>query len=92
MELISDKELKNLPVIGKSGAAIGRVVGYELDVDAQNIVNYIVKAKQSVKGIFKNSLIISRDQVIEVNKTRMLIDDSASSTATPGSQLAAEAN
>jgi len=76
MELLQDKEIKNLPVYGKSGSKIGRVVGFDLDPESQAIVSYYVKPQQVIKGIFEGKLIVSREQVIEINKEKMIVDDS----------------
>ena len=75
MQTISDKEIKNLPVEGKHGNRIGRVVGIEIELESQVVLNYLVKPKQVVKGIFEGNLIINREQVIELSKDKMIVDD-----------------
>jgi sporulation protein YlmC with PRC-barrel domain len=81
MELLSDKEIKNLPVESKSGTKIGRVVGFEVELDSQAVLNYLVKPKQMVKGIFEGNLLINREQVIEISKYKMIVDESVSLSA-----------
>jgi sporulation protein YlmC with PRC-barrel domain len=76
METISDKEIKNLPVYGKSNSKIGRVIGFDLDSESQSVIRYHVKPQQVIKNIFRGNLIISREQVIEINKEKMIVDDS----------------
>ena len=76
MEILQDKEIKNLPVYGKNDNQIGRVVGFDIDVESQTIINYYVKPQQVIKGIFEGNLLISREQVIEINKEKMTVDDS----------------
>jgi len=76
METLQDKEIKNLPVYGKSSSQIGRVVGFDIDAESQSIINYYVKPLLVIKGIFKGNLIISREQVIEISKEKMIVDDS----------------
>lgn len=76
MNLLSDKEIKNLAVESKNGTKIGRVVGIEIEPDSQTIMNYLIKPKQVVKGIFEGNLIINRERVIEINEEKMIVDDS----------------
>ena len=76
MQIISEKQIKNLPVEGKGGNKIGRVIGIEIEPESQSIINYLVKPRQVVKGIFEGNLVINREQVIELNKERLIVDDS----------------
>jgi len=81
MEILQDKEIKNLPVYGKSGSKIGRVVGFDIEVESQDIIKYHVKPQQVIKGIFEGNLMVSREQVIEINKEKMVVDDSVEKTS-----------
>ena len=89
MDLLSDKEIKNLPVESKNGTKIGRVVGFEIEPDSQTVLNYLVKPKQVVKGIFEGNLVIHREQVIDLSKHKMIVEDSVALSPQRKSEAAA---
>jgi sporulation protein YlmC with PRC-barrel domain len=89
MNLLTEKEIKNLPVESKNGTKIGRLIGFEIEPDSQTIINYLVKPKQVVKGIFEGNLIVNREQVIEISKYKMIIDDSVTRFSQRKSEVAA---
>lgn len=73
--LINGKKLIGLPVYTKSGQRLGVVGDLEIDVDQQLIVNYQVSSKNVIKNLLNNKLVINRDQVIAINKDRIIVDD-----------------
>ena len=76
MQTINHKQLlSSLFVETQSGKQIGVVVGFDLDIDTQSIMVYHVKPKSVLRGLFNNELIVSRDQVIELTPTRLLVED-----------------
>lgn len=76
MQTINNKQLLNtLPVETQSGKQIGVVVGFDLDVDSQVIISFHVKPRNILRGLFNDELRISRDQVIELTTTRLLVED-----------------
>lgn len=72
---LSNKELIQLPVYTKSETHLGAVDGFELDELSQRITRYFVKTKHGITGIFKHHLCVSRDQVISINREKMVVDD-----------------
>lgn len=72
---LSHKELIQLPVYTKSETYLGTVDGFELDEISQRITRYVIKTKHGITGIFKQHLLISRDQVISLNREKMVVDD-----------------
>lgn len=92
MDLLSDKEIKNLPVESKDGTKIGRIVGFEVEPDSQTVLNYLVKPKQVVKGIFEGNLVVNREQVIELSRYKMTVDDSVTRSPQRKPEAAALSN
>jgi len=72
--LLKASELKNLPVFTKSGTALGFIVDWEMDSSEQIMARYIV-ARGKILGRFVESLLISREQVIFIDKQQMTVDD-----------------
>lgn len=75
MNIISDKELKNLFVETTQGIQIGRIVGFEFDGDTQSVVHYEVKPKRLVSGIVDGNLRVHRDQVVSITSQKMIVED-----------------
>ncbi|MBU4331905.1 PRC-barrel domain-containing protein [Patescibacteria group bacterium] len=74
--LITDKNLINLPVYTKSGRHLGRVVGFNIDIDTQSIVRYYVRSDNIIENIIHNKqLIIHRAQVVEITQEKMIVED-----------------
>ncbi|PIY96899.1 MAG: hypothetical protein COY66_02565 [Candidatus Kerfeldbacteria bacterium CG_4_10_14_0_8_um_filter_42_10] len=72
---IQDKKLIHLPVFTKSGKELGRVCGFEIDVETQAIVNYRVKSHRLIAELFASELIIAAAQVISITGKRMTVKD-----------------
>ena len=75
MALLDDKTLLKLPVVTKSGTALGKVAGFEFDVDAQAIVRYLVRPKGLAARMLKHPLRVSRDQVVSIDDEKMVVED-----------------
>jgi len=75
MQLVHHKELINLPVETKSGDYLGKIFNLEIDLDSQSIISYDVKYTNILKGILKDKLLISRNQIISISKERMIVND-----------------
>lgn len=74
--IISDKNLIDLPVYTKSGNRLGKVDGFEFDTDSQSIIRYYVRSGDILEIIrHQKELIVHRDQVAEITKERMVVDD-----------------
>ncbi|MBU1164597.1 PRC-barrel domain-containing protein [Patescibacteria group bacterium] len=71
--VLENQDLINLPVQTKSGDNLGRINHFEIDQN-QHIVRYFVKSGL-IQGLWKDQLIIHRDQVISINKEKMVVDD-----------------
>jgi sporulation protein YlmC with PRC-barrel domain len=73
--LINYQNLENLPVITKSGTVLGKISGLDLETESQTVINYYVKSKNLVKGLFKNELIIKKAQIISIDEKKIVVDD-----------------
>jgi sporulation protein YlmC with PRC-barrel domain len=75
MAILDDKTLLRLPVETKSGAALGRVAGFEFDVETHAIVRYRVRPRGLAAGMLKKPLLVAREQVLSVDDEKMVVDD-----------------
>lgn len=83
---LSDQQLIGLPVITVSGNPIGKVVGFELDIDQHTMVMYLVSAAPLVTrlvGRAVSTLHISPSQVVSVDAEQMTVLDNAVHSVAP---------
>ena len=73
--IIPWERLKNLPVETESGEQIGRLSGFDLSSDGQDIKNYRVKASGMIKALLNRELLIGREQVVSINDERLIVPD-----------------
>lgn len=73
--LISNKKLNKIKVQTQSGLYLGQIQGFELETDTGNIEKYYVKNRKLLGGLFEESLIISKTQIISFDETKMVVDD-----------------
>jgi len=73
---LTAKKLINLPVETKSGQALGKVQDFEVDIDSGIILKFFVKQGNLIDELLKKEqLIIARQQVIEITKDKMIVED-----------------
>lgn len=70
--LLRARELFNLAVVTQSGVHLGRLAGFEFEVESQTILRYEVR-----RSLFGPPFLISRAQVISINVERMVVEDAA---------------
>lgn len=75
MTTLSDKELIGLPVETKSGTALGKVQGFQMDADTGTITQYTVKSNNPLKELFGKELLVAASQVITITAEKMTVDD-----------------
>ena len=75
MAFLDDKTLLKLPVETKSGAALGRVAGFELDAETHAILRYRVRPKGLAAQLLKKPLLVAREQVLSIDAVKMVVDD-----------------
>ena len=81
---ISSSDLINLPVETQSGAHLGRVSSFDIDLDSHKIVRYSVKTGL-IKGLWHEQLLIDPVQVVSISKEKMVVEDNLA--AEPASQV-----
>jgi len=75
MAILDDKTLMKLPVETKSGAVLGRVAGFEFDVESHAILRYRVRPKGLAAQLLKKPLLVAREQVLSIDAEKMVVDD-----------------
>lgn len=71
---LADKILHRLIVKTVSGVVLGRVRGFEIEIDDQTIMQYTV-----VSSILRSrQYVINRSQVRSITNTEMIVDDAVS--------------
>lgn len=83
---LSDQQLIGLPVVTVSGDPIGKVVGFELDVDQHTMVTYLVSAAPLVTRLVGRSvttLHINPSQVVGFDLEQMTVADNAVHSTAP---------
>lgn len=69
---ISYKQLKKLPVVTSSGTELGAVHDIILDVETQQIVQYVISSSLFSSG---SPQLIHQDQVISITSEQMTVRD-----------------
>ena len=67
-------DILDLPVETQKGIQLGKVDGAIIDIDSQSIYQYSVKPS-GITNIFEKELLIHRDQVINITKEKMIVED-----------------
>ncbi|OGY41574.1 MAG: hypothetical protein A2Y82_01110 [Candidatus Buchananbacteria bacterium RBG_13_36_9] len=75
--LINQKQLKKVAVETQSGHFLGYISDIELETDTGVIERYYVKSLLSIPGLFKNKLLIHKNQIISFEPGKMVVEDSA---------------
>jgi sporulation protein YlmC with PRC-barrel domain len=75
MAIIDDETLLKLPVHTKSGTHLGRVAGFDFDIDAHAILRYRIRPKGLASRLLKSPLLIAREQVLSIDAEKMIVDD-----------------
>jgi len=75
MAVLDDKILMKLPVETKSGTALGRVAGFEFDVENHAILRYRVRPRGLAAAMLKKPLLVAREQVLSITAEKMVVDD-----------------
>jgi len=73
--LITQKQLKKVAVKTQSGQFLGYVVNFEMETDTGMIEKYFVRTKNLISGLWGNSLIINKAQIISFDDDKMVVED-----------------
>lgn len=74
--LLPHDKIIGLSVETQSGRRLGKIQGLIIEVEGQNIRQYLVKAA-GVANIFAKDLLVGREQVISLTAEKMIVDDNA---------------
>jgi sporulation protein YlmC with PRC-barrel domain len=69
----SDKELRGLPVVTKSGDKIGKLIGFVIDGDNHAVVQYVVAKSRLLSAFLPKELLIHPAQVISIDEEKMVV-------------------
>jgi len=72
---ISNKQLNGTVVETQSGNKLGKVESFNIDIDSQSVLEYIVKPSSLTASLIKGDLIISRGQVVEITEKKIIVED-----------------
>jgi len=75
MAVLDDATLLKLPVHTKSGTHLGKVAGFDFDVETQAIVRYRVRPRGLAARLLKSPLLVAREQVLSIDAEKMIVDD-----------------
>lgn len=73
--LISTKKLIHLPVFTQSGVNLGRIAELVVNVDTQQVDQYVVKSSHIIDEILAKELVISSSQVISITSERVIVEE-----------------
>lgn len=68
------EDLNDLPVQTQGGAILGKLESIVIDIDSQSIYQYIVKPS-GITRIFSKELLINREQIISINKDKIIVEE-----------------
>ena len=72
---ISAQHLIGLPVETEHGETLGRVTDFELDVESHLVQKYHVKSGGIIHGLFGDTLLVDRSEVIAITREKMVVED-----------------
>lgn len=72
---ISNEQLINLSVETESGQKLGKVQSFNIEIDSQSVLEYIIKPDNIIKDLIQKDLIISRGQILDISEKRILVAD-----------------
>ena len=74
--LISSDHLQNLPVFIESGAHLGHVRRWDMDVESHEVTRYYVKPSGLVQMLSSEELVVTPTQVVGITEQQMTVLDS----------------
>ncbi len=72
-----DSQLVGVPVYTQSGRHIGRLIGFVIESDTHEIIQYAVKKSGTFELLMPKELLINRSQIISVSEEKMVVEDGA---------------
>jgi sporulation protein YlmC with PRC-barrel domain len=75
MAVLEEKKLLKLPVETKGGTGLGRVIGFDVELESQSILRWHVRPNGLASRMLSHPLIVSREQVLSISEEKMVVDD-----------------
>jgi uncharacterized protein YrrD len=72
---ISKKQYVHVTVETESGDTLGKLIDFDLETDTGIVEVYHVKNSQGITGLFGDEFLISKEQVIFFDETKMIVKD-----------------
>lgn len=76
MRTLNSKRLQGVPVLTRSGHALGKLQSIDLDADTGHLTAIHV-VTGLVKGLLNDELVIIWNQVVEMGEERIIVSDTA---------------
>lgn len=70
-----DSQLAGVPVYTRSGRHLGRLVGFVVESDTHEVIQYAVKKSGTFELLLPKEFLVNRSQVISVSEEKMVVDD-----------------
>jgi len=83
--------LVGTPVINKRQKKLGKVIDYNIDIDSFTIIQLVVK-RPLLHSLSETELIVHRSQIVEINSSAIIVDDSVVHEETVHSKVGSYAN
>lgn len=72
-----DSQLVGVPVYAEAGGHLGRLVGFVIDADTHEIIQYAVRKSGAIEKLLPKELLVHRNQVVSVSEEKMVVRDAA---------------
>lgn len=69
--------MKKADVQTKSGTILGHIIDFVMQTDNTQIIKIHVAARIFIPGIYKNQLVIHKDQIISITEDKIIVEDNA---------------
>ncbi|HWQ99314.1 MAG TPA: PRC-barrel domain-containing protein [Candidatus Methylomirabilis sp.] len=73
--VVSTKQFIGLPVVTKSGTAVGKVAGFDIETDTGRIASLRVKVRGLVPGLLDQELLVAWGQIVEITIAQVVVQD-----------------
>lgn len=70
-----DSQLTGVPVYTQSGKHVGRLVGFVVESDTHEVIQYAVKKSGTFELLLPKEFLVNRSQVISVSEEKMVVED-----------------
>ncbi|MBI4276765.1 PRC-barrel domain-containing protein [Candidatus Uhrbacteria bacterium] len=72
---ITAQKCLGLPVETERGQKLGKVTDFEIDVESHLVQKYHVKSGGLIRGLFEDTLLIDRSEVVSITQEKMTVED-----------------